>query len=171
MYPQQSLECADGARAGGAVAAPAPRRCDWLASPTEPEMLDQPALPETGQPLVSLPAAGTTPSAPVPEWPEPDLCLLDDWRGHLPAFPVEALPKAWRAWAPRAAHGANASVDHVALSLLTVAASQIGHARLISPVPSWSEPCILWTALVGPPSSGKTPAMDTALHPARALER
>ena len=134
-------------------------------------MLDQPALSEPRQPLVSPPAAGPAPRPPAPEWPEPDLCLLDDWRGHLPAFPVEALPKAWRAWAPRAAHGANASVDHVALSLLTVAASQIGHARRISPVPSWSEPCILWTALVGPPSSGKTPAMDTALHTVRALER
>lgn len=134
-------------------------------------MLDQSALPEPGPSLVSLPTAGSPPSGSAPEWPEPDLCLLDDWRGHLPAFPVETLPKAWRAWAPRAAHGANASVDHVALSLLTVAASQIGHARRIAPVPSWSEPCILWTALVGPPSSGKTPAMDTALHPLRAIER
>ena len=134
-------------------------------------MLDQPTFPEPHQPLVSLSAPGTAPPAPAPDWPEPDLCLLDDWRGHLPAFPVETLPKAWRAWAPHAAHGANASVDHVALSLLTVAASQIGHARRILPVPSWSEPCILWTALVGPPSSGKTPAMDTALHMVRALER
>jgi len=134
-------------------------------------MLDQPALPEPGQPSVVAPIPSGPALAPTPEWPEPDLCLLHGWRGHLPPFPVDALPKAWRAWAPRAAHGANASVDHVALSLLTVAASQVGHARRISPVPSWSEPCILWTALVGPPSSGKTPAMDTALHLVRALER
>ena len=136
-------------------------------------MLDQTALPQAvhRDPSVSPPAYNAPLASAAAEWPEPDLCLLDDWRGHLPAFPVDVLPKAWRSWAPRAARGANASVDHVALSLLTMAASQIGHARRISPVPSWSEPCILWTALVGPPSSGKTPAMDTALHMVRAMER
>jgi hypothetical protein len=134
-------------------------------------MLDQPHLQEPGQPTVSPPASGARPPGPTPEWPEPDLCLLHGWRDHLPPFPVDTLPKAWRAWAARAASGANASVDHVALSLLTVAASQIGHSRRVAPVPSWSEPCILWTALVGPPSSGKTPAMDTALKMVRAIER
>ncbi len=136
-------------------------------------MLDQTALPQTvhRDPSVSAPASNAPLASAAPEWPEPDLCLLDDWRGHLPAFPLDVLPKAWRPWASRAANGANASVDHVALSLIAVAAGQIGHIRRIAPVPSWSEPCILWTALVGPPSSGKTPAMDTALHMVRAMER
>jgi hypothetical protein len=103
-------------------------------------------------------------------WPTPLLALLDDRRGGLPVFPVDVLPLFWRTWAVDAARGASASVDHVALSLLTAAAGLIGGARRIAPSPSWSEPCILWTALVGPPSSGKTPAMETALRLVRGLE-
>ena len=134
-------------------------------------MLDQPALSETANRdgPVSPPPSNAASTATI-VWPEPDLCLLDEWRGQLPTFPVDALPNAWRTWVPRAARCANASVDHVAVSLLTVAASQIGHARCIAPVPSWSEPCILWAALVGLPSSGKTPAMDAALHMVRTIE-
>jgi len=107
---------------------------------------------------------------PDDDWPEPDRTLLAARRDDVPSFPVQVLPGLWRPWAEHAARGAGAAVDHVALSLLTTAASLIGTARRVAPTPSWAEPCILWTALVGPPSCGKTAAMDTSLDLLRALD-
>ena len=42
----------------------------------------------------------------------------------------------------------------------TVTAALIGNARRVAPTPAWEEPAILWTVLVGVPSSGKSPALD-----------
>ncbi|TWS97554.1 DUF3987 domain-containing protein [Reyranella sp. CPCC 100927] len=110
--------------------------------------------------------------AVVSDWPAPDFAMLDDDPvGDLPAFPVDVLPPFWRHWSRGAAREANAPVDLVALSLLTTAAGLIGGARRIAPVPSWSEPCVLWTALVGAPACGKTAALETSLRLVRALDR
>ncbi|HKU96765.1 MAG TPA: DUF3987 domain-containing protein [Vineibacter sp.] len=103
-------------------------------------------------------------------WPAPDMSLLTEGREDLPDFPLDVLPPFWGRWVPATARGANASADHVALSLLSAAASLIGGIRRVAPSPAWSEPCVLWTALVGPPSSGKTPAMNAALRLMRALD-
>jgi hypothetical protein len=42
----------------------------------------------------------------IDPWGEPDWSLLDDRRGQLPEFPVDALSPACREWVERAAHGA-----------------------------------------------------------------
>ncbi len=128
--------------------------------------------------LVASPELSTTDQAeahrksgsPDASWPEPDFSLLDTRRGDLPVFPVKALPGFWRRWAEDAAWEASAPVDHVALSLITAAASLIGSNRLVAPRPAWAEPCILWTALLGSRSSGKTPAADASLRLMQYLE-
>ncbi len=120
--------------------------------------------------MAALAATAASEDVPI-VWPAPDLSLLEDRQSALPAFPLDRLPPAWRRWVAHAAHGASAPVDHVALSLLTVAAGLVGAARRIAPSPSWSEPCVLWTALVGPPSSGKTPALATSLRLVQAMEQ
>src|SRR5262245_39143055 len=48
-------------------------------------------------------------------WEEPDWALLDDRRGELPDFPVEALPTSLHAWLLRAARGAGVTPAHVAV--------------------------------------------------------
>ncbi|WP_178134124.1 DUF3987 domain-containing protein [Vineibacter terrae] len=102
-------------------------------------------------------------------WPEPDRTLLDGSPGDRPVFPAELLPPFWRDWCQDMAHGTGVAVDHVALALLTAAAGLLGGARRVSPAPAWTEPCVLWAALVGAPSSGKTAAMEAALRLVRAL--
>ncbi|WP_178130375.1 molybdopterin cofactor-binding domain-containing protein [Reyranella sp. CPCC 100927] len=87
-----------------------------------------------------------------------------------PSFPVDILPALWRDWCRRAAHDAGAPLDYVALSLLGAAAGLIGSARWISPMPGWREPCVLWTALVGAPSSGRSRGMEAALGLVRDLQ-
>ena len=110
-------------------------------------------------------------SLPNHDWPEPDLsvlhCTHDD---DLPPFPPDVLPPAWRDWTERTAGSVETPIDYVALSLLTTTAGLIGGARFVSPTPQWREPCVLWTALVGGPSSGRTRGMDAVLRLARALE-
>ncbi|HKV00212.1 MAG TPA: DUF3987 domain-containing protein, partial [Vineibacter sp.] len=102
-----------------------------------------------------------------------DQPLPSDRHGALPVFPLDTLAPFWRDWCRHAARGVNAPVDYAALSLLTAAAGLIGGARCISPTSTsaWREPCVLWTALVGGPASGKTRGMQTALDLARALQQ
>jgi len=100
-----------------------------------------------------------------------DMPLPDDRHGALPVFPLDVLPSLWRDWCRHAAQGANAPVDYTALSLLTVAAGLIGGTRRISPAPTWREPCVLWTALVGGLASGKTRGMQSALDLGRDLQQ
>ncbi len=131
-------------------------------------LCDHPAL--MGEAPLTLPVQPEAPSAPDGAWPTPDLSLLDDRQGDVPAFPVELLPGFWATWCENAARG-GVPVDYVAMALLTAAAGLVGAARCVGPVPGWVEPCVLWTVLVGPSAAGKTAAMDAALHQVRALDR
>ena len=65
----------------------------------------------------------------------------------------------------------SAPVDYVALGLLVVATSTIGPKRRVVPWDGWSEPSIIWGALVGPPGSNKSPAIDPLLAAVQAIER
>ena len=105
--------------------------------------------------------------APVEAWPRLDLGLLDEQAG-APPFPLDVLPSLWRAWTEAAAASTGAPIDYVALSLLTAAGSLVSDRR-VNPAPGWVEPCILWAALVGPPSCGKTPAVEAACGLLRSL--
>lgn len=96
---------------------------------------------------------------------------LPNGRHGLPGFPVGVLPPLWRDWCQVAAHEAGTPIDYVATTLLTTAASLIGGARCISPMPAWREPCVLWSALVGGPASGKTRGMQSGLSLMQELQQ
>jgi hypothetical protein len=98
-------------------------------------------------------------------WPEIDAALFDDGRGVAPAFPLELLPQPWRGWVADTAIGAGAPSAYVAQALLTAVAGLSGAGVVVRLAPAWTEPLVLWQALVGRPSSGKSPA----LAPVRAL--
>jgi hypothetical protein len=85
-----------------------------------------------------------------------------------PEFPADILGDYWSAWCRTAAKAANAPVDYVATSSLVVAGALIGNARTIAASPDWHENPNLWAALIGVPSSGKSPALDPV---SRSLER
>ncbi|MCF6196001.1 MAG: DUF3987 domain-containing protein, partial [Emcibacter sp.] len=102
-------------------------------------------------------------------WPEPDLSILAT-DVPPPPFPVGIFSPLLTDWLLKTAEGRAAPVDYVAGTLLSSAASLIGNTRKVSPWQDWSEPCILWIALVGSPSSGKSPAMDPVLDQVKKLE-
>jgi len=104
-------------------------------------------------------------------WEEPDWALLDDRRGELPDFPVEALPASLHGWLLRAARGAGVTPAHVAVPLLGIASSLIGTARRVRACRPWSEPLTMWVAVIGFSGTGKTPGMDVTRRVLSLIER
>ena len=104
-------------------------------------------------------------------WEEPDWTLLDDRRGELPSFPVEALPASLHGWLLRAARGAGVTPGHVAVPLLGIASSLIGTARRVGASRSWSEPLTMWVAVIGFSGTGKTPGIDVTRRAIALIER
>ena len=110
-------------------------------------------------------------SSPPSDWPEIDPALVEGTRREIPVFPVHLFPPAWREWIVATAEGAGAPVDYVALALLACVAGVTGCAVKVQATSSWSELLILWLALVGAPSTGKSPALDAVRQLLDALER
>jgi hypothetical protein len=73
-------------------------------------------------------------------------------------------------WVADAAEGASCSVDYVAGPLLNTAGALIGNARWGRPWEGWREPPALFTAVVGRPSSGKSPGLDQVTNLLTQLE-
>lgn len=104
-------------------------------------------------------------------WGYPDMTVIDGGRRKAPAMPAAPFGPLWGLLGDLA-DSAGAPVDYVALSVVTTSASLIGGKRRVRPWPTsdWSEPCILWAALVGDPSMNKSPAIDRATDALRSIE-
>src|SRR6266851_390315 len=108
---------------------------------------------------------------PPPPWPAVDPGLLEEGRPKLPAFPLKVFPHQWREWVSDAAQWAGSSEDYIAQALLASVAGLCGQGVSARITEAWSEPLILWQALVGDPSSGKTPALEWLRRPLGTVER
>ncbi len=108
---------------------------------------------------------------PPPPWPAVDPGLLEEGRPKLPAFPLQVFPGQWREWVKDAAQWAGSSEDYIAQALLASVAGLCGQGVSARITEAWSEPVILWQALVGGPSSGKTPALEWLRRPLGTVER
>jgi DNA polymerase I-like protein with 3'-5' exonuclease and polymerase domains len=72
-------------------------------------------------------------------------------------FPVDMLPAPLAAFVAQAALGCDPAF--VALPILAVVASTIGNTRSIRLKRDWTEPCIVWSAIVADSGTLKSPAM------------
>src|SRR5258708_26158122 len=108
---------------------------------------------------------------PPPPWPAVDPGLLEEGCPKLPAFPLQVFPRPWREWVKDAAHWAGSSEDYVAQALLASVAGLCGQGVSARITEAWSEPVILWQALVGSPPSGKTPPLEWLRPPLRTVGR
>ena len=103
-------------------------------------------------------------------WPEPDLRLVEDDRAPSPTLDDDALPAGWDEWIERRpARGCPR--DYLAAALIVAASAWIGNSRHVAVNETWSEPPHLWLALIGAPSTGKTPAPRPIIEACRAVER
>lgn len=92
-------------------------------------------------------------------WSSPDTSLLNGVSSDRASFPTGMFGSPLAQWVEAVAQSRNVPVDYIGASLLTLAAGLLGNARTADAM-GWQEPSVLWTVLVGNPSSGKSPAMD-----------
>jgi len=104
------------------------------------------------------------------EWPELDTGLLDDRRAAVPAFPVELLPSPWREWIADTARSIGTAPDYVAQAVLAALAGLCGAGVAVRITPAWSEPLVLWQALIGPSAGGKSRALAPVRRTLAALD-
>jgi len=124
------------------------------------------------EPLNEIPLTltGIQPVNVTGDWPVPDMSVLNP-RQKPPEFPLQLFGPFWSKWVFAKAEGCSAPVDYVGLSLLSLLSGLIGCSRFVSPWEGWKEPPILWIALVGNPSSGKSPALESVLGIVRKIEQ
>lgn len=101
-----------------------------------------------------------------------DLTLIDEVAGDVPHLPLE-LFGPWARWLDVAATDAGAPSDYVAATLLAGASAVIGNARWVAGAgDGWFlQPGVLWVALVGAPSSGKSPATAAVIDAIKRIDR
>ncbi|MBI0535090.1 DUF3987 domain-containing protein [Roseomonas sp. KE2513] len=112
-------------------------------------------------------AAAAVKAAP---WPATDVTPATADTLPAPPLPLALFPGAWPDWIGRAAEVSGAPADYVACALIAAAGAMIGNARWGEPRPGWREPPILNVALVGNPSSGKSPALSSVTSPLGQME-
>lgn len=90
----------------------------------------------------------------------------------VPDFPLELLPDALRPWIEDAAERARFRPDFAAAASMVALGSVIGRKLGIrlKQHDDWTEYANVWSALVGPPSALKSPALREALRPLKALQ-
>lgn len=103
-------------------------------------------------------------------WSEPDMSLVDADQAMPPLFDPSLLPPPWSAWVFEQAEAVGCPVDYVAAALLASASAWIGNSRRIAATSDWIEPSHLWFALIGMPSTGKTPAQRPFIDASKMLE-
>ncbi len=101
----------------------------------------------------------------------PDMRLVDDDRMPAPALDDDALPAGWVEWITNEAAAQACPRDYVAVSLIAAASAWIGNSRHIGATATWIEPPYIWLALIGAPSTGKTPGQRTTIEVCREIER
>ena len=85
-------------------------------------------------------------------------------------FPVDTLPEPLDSFVDAASQAMVCDPSFVALPVLAALASAIGSTRRVVLKSGWSEPAILWAAIVGESGTTKTPAFRLAMKPLRDLQ-
>ena len=74
-------------------------------------------------------------------------------------FPTEAMPQPIRVFVEQASAAIGCDPSFVALPALTAAASLIGGKRVVRLKRGWTEPCVLWSCIIGESGTLKSPAI------------
>jgi len=89
----------------------------------------------------------------------------EDSSSSYEPFPLHALPGPVRAYVRAASEALPAPPAMVAVPTLSVLSGAIGDAARLQLKRSWTEPATLWTVLVAPSGSTKSPAFKHAVRP------
>jgi hypothetical protein len=98
---------------------------------------------------------------PVPAEASDAAVALPEWR----PFPVECLPEPIRSLAREGATALGCDPSMIALPVLSVCAAAIGTTRQVRLKRTWTEPPVIWSAVIARSATLKTPAHDLAVRP------
>lgn len=103
-------------------------------------------------------------------WPDPE--PIPDTLRPVPPMAPEMLPEAFKAWIADVADRMQCPLDFPAVAAVVAVGAVIGTAIRIRPKrrDDWTVTPNLWGAVVGDPSSLKSPALMEALAPLQRLE-
>ena len=88
----------------------------------------------------------------------------------MKTFPFEALPPQLCNLALAAGQAFGYPPEFVAVPGLSALAVAVGGSHVLQVMPKWITKPIVWTVVIAPPGSGKTPAQNLVLEPLVALE-
>ena len=111
------------------------------------------ALAESAEPMDMTPDELTKPTQPRIEPFQP--------------FPVEALSEPVAGFVSGGAEAIGCDPSFIALPMLVGFASAVGNSRRVELKRGWTEPPILWGAIIGESGSTKSPALELALRAVR----
>ncbi|WP_152048889.1 DUF3987 domain-containing protein [Aureimonas psammosilenae] len=95
-------------------------------------------------------------------FPQPDAGLFQTSRS-VPRISAATLTGPFYDLVAQETANTGLPTNYLVLAWITACAGVIGTVRAVSPMPfTYSEPAILWTALVGEPSDKKSPSIDRA---------
>lgn len=86
-------------------------------------------------------------------------------------FPVEALPEPVASFVRNSAEAIGCDPSFIALPLLVGFGSAIGNSRRVQLKRGWTEPAIVWGAIIGESGSTKSPALELAMRAVRQRQR
>ena len=92
------------------------------------------------------------------------------WRDTWVPFPAKMLPSPLNEFVLSSSEATGCDPAYMALPLIAACSQAIGSTRRVGLKNSWSEPAIVWTAIVGTSGTRKSAAIDLALRPLRARE-
>jgi hypothetical protein len=128
---------------------------DWLEAGGTPERLWE---------LANAAPAWVPPAKPAEDDTAPTVAR---WK----PFPVAALPSPFDAFVREVSKAMGCDPSFVALPLLAALAAAIGSTRRLVVKRGWTEPAILWAAIVGESGTTKTPPFKQVMKPVRELQR
>jgi hypothetical protein len=101
------------------------------------------------------------------QWPDP--VPLNEVP-PVPPFPVDVLPALLQRVVREVAEALPCPEDFVAVPLLVLAATALGASRALAVKRGHIQRSILYAAVIGPPGSAKTPALDFVVEPVHDAE-
>jgi hypothetical protein len=97
--------------------------------------------------------------------------IIEDDRAPSPTLDDDALPSGWADYITTEAKARACPRDYAAAGLICMASAMVGNSRRVMATADWTEPAHLWFALIGGPSTGKTPALQPMIEVCRVIER
>ena len=89
----------------------------------------------------------------------------------VPPFPIDMFSGDIRNFVKDSAKSLSCPIDFMGVFVLTVMANGIGSSRVIKIKDGWKEPPVLFTGIVAPPASKKSPAFKLALKPIFEIQK